>query len=77
VASKAASLIDGAGAQDGIALIGGMSKIPAVREKLAGLTGRKMLALPIDAQSVAAFGAALLAQGRKNRDGRIVAEKRN
>ncbi|HNY49141.1 MAG TPA: acyl-CoA dehydratase activase [Smithella sp.] len=75
VASKAASLIDAAGAQDGIALIGGMAKIPAIREKLSGLTGRKMLVLSIDAQSVAAFGAALLAQGRKNRDGRIVAEK--
>lgn len=76
VASKAASLIDGAGALDGIALIGGMSKIPTVREKLGELTGRKMLTLSIDAQSAAAFGAALLAQGRKNRDGLIVSEKR-
>jgi len=65
VASKAASLIDGAGAQDDIALIGGLSKIPAVREKLCEMTGRKMLMLPIDGQSVAAFGAALIAQGKK------------
>lgn len=65
VVSKAASLIDGAGAQDDIALIGGLSKIPAVREKLCEMTGRKMLTLPIDGQSVAAFGAALIAQGKK------------
>jgi len=52
----------------GIALVGGMAKIPAVREKLSEMTGRKMLMLPVDAQLVAAFGAALLAQGRKNRD---------
>ena len=65
VVSKAASLIDGAGAQDGIAMIGGLSKIPAVREKLCEMTGRKMLTLPVDGQSVAAFGAALIAQGKK------------
>lgn len=64
VASKAASLIDGAGAQDRIALIGGLSKIPAVRERLCELTGRHMLVLPVDGQSVAAFGAALIAQGK-------------
>ena len=68
VASKAASLIDGAKAEDGIALVGGMAKIPAVREKLSEMTGRKMLMLPVDAQLIAAFGAALLTQGRKNRD---------
>jgi predicted CoA-substrate-specific enzyme activase len=67
VASKAASLLDGAGAQDDIALIGGLSKISAVRQSLSELTGRKMLVLPIDAQAVAAFGAALLAQGKKTR----------
>jgi (R)-2-hydroxyacyl-CoA dehydratese activating ATPase len=65
VASKAASLIDGAGAEDRIALIGGLAKIPAVREMVSELTGRKMITLPIDGQSVAAFGAALLAQGKK------------
>jgi predicted CoA-substrate-specific enzyme activase len=67
VASKAASLLDGAGAQDDIALIGGLSKIPAVRQSLSELTGRKMLVLPIEAQAVSAFGAALLAQGNKTR----------
>ena len=65
VASKAASLIDGAGAEDSIALIGGLAKIPAVREMVSELTGRKMITLPIDGQSVAAFGAALLPQGKK------------
>lgn len=72
VASKAASLIDGAGAEDRIALIGGLAKIPAVQEMLAELTGRKMITLPVDAQSIAAFGAALIAQGktmqRRNRN---------
>lgn len=63
--SKAVSLIDGAGAQDSIALIGGLSKVQAVGEKLCELTGRKMITLPIDGQAVAAFGAALIAQGKK------------
>ena len=65
VASKAVSLIDGAGAKDSIALIGGLAKVPAVREMLAGLTGRKMITLPVDGQLAAAFGAALIAQGHK------------
>lgn len=64
IASKAASLIDGAGAKDTIALIGGLAKISAVREMLASLSGRKMVVLPIDGQLAAAFGAALIAQGK-------------
>jgi predicted CoA-substrate-specific enzyme activase len=65
VASKAASLVDGAGAQDSIALIGGLAKLPAVKEMMTDLTGRQMITLPIDGQLVAAFGAALIAQGKK------------
>lgn len=65
VASKAASLIDGAGARDSIALIGGLSKIDVVKDVLTELTGRQMIKLPIDGQLVAAFGAALIAQGKK------------
>ncbi|MFA5323983.1 MAG: acyl-CoA dehydratase activase [Smithella sp.] len=64
IASKAASLIEGAGAKDNIVLIGGLSKISAVREMLTGLTGRNMVMLPIDGQLIAAFGAALIAQGK-------------
>lgn len=64
VASKAASLIDGAGAKDRIALIGGLSKIPAIKETLTKLTGKQITTLPIDGQLVAAFGAALIAQGK-------------
>jgi predicted CoA-substrate-specific enzyme activase len=67
VSSKAASLIDGAGAKDRIALIGGLSKIPAVKDMLTELTGRRMMTLPIDSQLVAAFGAALIAQGKMMR----------
>jgi (R)-2-hydroxyacyl-CoA dehydratese activating ATPase len=67
VASKAASLIDGAGAKDSIALVGGLAKIPAVGDILTELTGRKMVTLPIDGQLVAAFGAALIAQGKNLR----------
>jgi predicted CoA-substrate-specific enzyme activase len=65
VASKAASLIDGADAKDSIALIGGLAKVQAVREMLTGLTGRKTITLPVDSQLAAAFGAALIAQGNK------------
>jgi predicted CoA-substrate-specific enzyme activase len=65
VASKAASLIEGAGAKDSIALIGGLAKIPAVGEMLAGFTAKQMITLPIDSQLVAAFGAALIAQGKR------------
>jgi predicted CoA-substrate-specific enzyme activase len=64
VASKAASLIAGAEAKDLIALIGGLSKIPAIKDMLTELTGRRMVSLPIDSQLVAAFGAALIAQGK-------------
>ena len=64
IASKAASLIDGAGAKDRIALIGGLSKIPAIKDTLTELTGREITTLPIDGQLVAAFGAALIAQGK-------------
>jgi len=64
IASKAASLIDGAGAKDKIVLIGGLSKVSGVRDMLTGLTGRSMTTLPIDSQLVAAFGAALIAQGK-------------
>ncbi|HON58126.1 MAG TPA: acyl-CoA dehydratase activase [Smithella sp.] len=64
VVSKAASLLDGAGAQDDIALIGGLSTLPIVRQRLSELTGRNMLTLSVDAQAVAAFGASLLAQGK-------------
>jgi predicted CoA-substrate-specific enzyme activase len=73
VVSKAASLIDGAGAEDRIALVGGLSKIPLVKDLLPELTGRQMGTLPIDGQLVAAFGAALIAQGktvRKRKDER-------
>jgi predicted CoA-substrate-specific enzyme activase len=64
IASKTASLIDGAGAKDKIVLIGGLSKVSAVRDMLTELTGRSMTTLPIDSQLVAAFGAALIAQGK-------------
>lgn len=67
IASKAASLMDGAAAQDSIALIGGLAKIPAVGDMVTQLTGRKMITLPIDGQLVSAYGAALIAQGKKIR----------
>lgn len=67
IASKTASLIESAGANDNIVLIGGLSKVAAVREMLTGLTGRKMMTLPIDSQLIAAFGAALIAQGKMMR----------
>ena len=47
------------------AKVDGLAKVPAVREMLAGLTGRKMITLPVDGQLAAAFGAALIAQGKK------------
>lgn len=65
IGSKAASLIDGAGAKDSIALIGGLSKIPIVGDTVSRLTGRKMMILPIDGQLVSAYGAALIAQGKR------------
>lgn len=67
IASKAASLIEGAGAKDHIVLIGGLSKVSAAREMLTALTARNMLKLPIDDQLVTAFGAALIAQGKMMR----------
>lgn len=65
VVSKAASLLEVAGAEDRIALIGGLSKIPLLKNVLTELTGRQMITLPVDGQAVAAFGAALIAQGKK------------
>jgi activator of 2-hydroxyglutaryl-CoA dehydratase len=67
IASKVVSLMDGAGAEDSIALIGGLAKIPVVGDTVSHLTGRKMITLPIDGQLVAAYGAALIAQGKKIR----------
>ncbi|PKN50911.1 MAG: hypothetical protein CVU55_14710 [Deltaproteobacteria bacterium HGW-Deltaproteobacteria-13] len=76
VASKAASLIDGAGAKDRIALIGGLSKIPAIKDTLTKLTGKQITTLPIDGQLVAAFGAALIAQGKIIQKKRSIFAKR-
>jgi predicted CoA-substrate-specific enzyme activase len=65
IASKVISLMDSAGAEDSIALIGGLSKIPIVGDTVSQLTGRKMITLPIDGQLVSAYGAALIAQGKR------------
>ncbi|MDD5711433.1 MAG: acyl-CoA dehydratase activase [Smithellaceae bacterium] len=67
VAAKAAALLNSAGAADEVALVGGLAKVPLLGRVLAESTGRKFALLPLDAQLVAAFGAALIAQGKMTR----------
>ena len=51
----------------GLALTGGVAKIPALREKLTAALGSNLIDIPLDLQMIPAYGAALLAQGRTRR----------
>ncbi|MCX5849892.1 MAG: acyl-CoA dehydratase activase [Deltaproteobacteria bacterium] len=64
VASKAATLLKSAQAKDDIALIGGVAKVPLLKDMLTEITDRKIVTLSVDSQLLAAFGAALIAQGK-------------
>jgi len=48
-------------------LTGGVSKIPALREKLAAALKKDVILMTMDPQLIPAYGAALLAQGRSMR----------
>jgi activator of 2-hydroxyglutaryl-CoA dehydratase len=64
VASKAATLLKSAQAEDDVVLIGGVAKVPLLKDMLTEITDRKIITLSVDPQLLAAFGAALIAQGR-------------
>ncbi len=66
IASKAVTLLESAGADDIIAVTGGLCRVPAFVASLRRMSGREIITLPMDPQVLAAFGGAMIAQGRSS-----------
>lgn len=69
IADRTATLMEKAGGNGPVVLAGGMAGIPRFRERLGGLTGRKVRTLPMDPLFAGAYGAALLALENAGRRG--------
>ena len=62
IAAKTVTLIESAGAEDVIAITGGLSRVRAFVESLKKMSGRDIVTVSIDPQMLSAFGGAILAQ---------------
>lgn len=67
IASRAATLFERIQAKDSVALVGGLALVDAFVAMFEELTGQKTITLPMPPQVIAAYGAALMAQGGKLR----------
>ncbi len=65
MASKTRTLLSKSTDAQKIALVGGMSRISAYKQKLEEMLTYTLITFPVDPQIVPAYGAALLAQGPK------------
>jgi predicted CoA-substrate-specific enzyme activase len=62
---RVVSLLEKINVRDKICLIGGVSKVEAFRLKFEEMISKKTSTLSVDPQIIAAYGAALIAQGNK------------
>jgi len=64
IAAKTVTLIEAAGTGSDIALVGGLALVGAYAASLRRLSGRNIIALPMDPRMAGAYGAALLARDK-------------
>jgi predicted CoA-substrate-specific enzyme activase len=62
IAAKTVTLLESAGAEDLIAIAGGLSRVEAFVESLKKRSGREIVPVSIDPQMLPAFGGAIIAQ---------------
>jgi predicted CoA-substrate-specific enzyme activase len=64
ILSRANTLLEKIGSPEPIFLVGGLTKVESISKFFRQQTGKKVLKTSLDAQFIAAYGAALIGQGR-------------